>query len=493
MLQQERSFDQHDHDNSSAIYNMTLDDSRLSIKTVYTSLTGIWLTTVTASLSALTSMLLIFIIFRSTTKLGSIYHRILFGMSFYDIIESLAMALTTIPMPKDMIYEQFEGLIVGTENTCTAQGFLFQFGSPAATAYNAILCWYYLFVFHFQMKEDKIKKYCELAFHITPFGVAMTSSFLSFKLDGLHPSPLATHCGLFKYPFWCSTDEGNCLHDEGFDSNQIVLALQKGATIYYGVVFATAFLSLLAVVFSVYRRERRFRESIKEVTSVVDERTFVRIKAYRKDLLITKSIMKQALYYILAFVAVNFFPFVNAASFDLTSSEETSTVDPCYTTTSSVLQILQSIFRPSRGLFNLLIFVQHKMWGLRRKHTYARYGFWELLKEVVFCGKEAEEVVVSSLYIVRMEESLKMLELKSSNHELFAIPLALLPQKSACMSSNNLNFCDNNVASSSSTRGGGGSRNINELLDFFDSTGGSITGSTNGQGISCDEESKLNH
>jgi hypothetical protein len=101
MLQQERSFDQHDHDNSSAIYNMTLDDSRLSIKTVYTSLTGIWLTTVTASLSALASMLLIFIIFRSTTKLGSIYHRILFGMSFYDIIESLAMALTTIrKLPK---------------------------------------------------------------------------------------------------------------------------------------------------------------------------------------------------------------------------------------------------------------------------------------------------------------------------------------------------------------------------------------------------------
>lgn len=69
--------------------------------------------------------------------MGSVYHRIMFGMSFFDIVQSLAMAFTTLPMPTYMIYDQFE-------DSRKAQGFMFLIGSMTATTYNAMLCLYYL-------------------------------------------------------------------------------------------------------------------------------------------------------------------------------------------------------------------------------------------------------------------------------------------------------------------------------------------------------------
>lgn len=126
------------------LYNKTLSDPRVSLETVYTSLTGIRINTATVSLSTLASFLLIIIIYRSKTKMGSVYHRIMFGMSFFDIVQSLAMAFTTLPMPTCMIYDQFEGLIIGTEDSRKAHGFMFLIGSMTATTYNAMLCLYYL-------------------------------------------------------------------------------------------------------------------------------------------------------------------------------------------------------------------------------------------------------------------------------------------------------------------------------------------------------------
>jgi hypothetical protein len=53
----------------------------------------------TGSLSAVSSALIIYVILRSEARLSSIYHRIMFGMSLADICGSIAMALTSLPMP----------------------------------------------------------------------------------------------------------------------------------------------------------------------------------------------------------------------------------------------------------------------------------------------------------------------------------------------------------------------------------------------------------
>ena len=58
---------------------------------------------ITGSISVLYSSMIIFLLnYCSRAKLLTIYHQIMFGMSFADILASTtAMALTTIPMPRN--------------------------------------------------------------------------------------------------------------------------------------------------------------------------------------------------------------------------------------------------------------------------------------------------------------------------------------------------------------------------------------------------------
>jgi len=56
---------------------------------------------ITGSISAVSSSLIIYLICRSKPKLSTIYHRIMFCMSVADILASTAMALTTLPMPRN--------------------------------------------------------------------------------------------------------------------------------------------------------------------------------------------------------------------------------------------------------------------------------------------------------------------------------------------------------------------------------------------------------
>jgi hypothetical protein len=59
---------------------------------------------VTGFLSAISSMLIMYVIVRSSRGLSTIYHRIMFCMSVFDIFTSVAMGLTTLPMPKDDLW-----------------------------------------------------------------------------------------------------------------------------------------------------------------------------------------------------------------------------------------------------------------------------------------------------------------------------------------------------------------------------------------------------
>jgi hypothetical protein len=442
-----------------AVYNKTLEDPRVSLETVYTSSTGIRITITTASLSAIASLLIIFIIFRSKTKLTSVYHRIMFGMSFYDILQSVAMAITTVPMPKDMIYQQFEGLIVGTDVSCRAQGFLFIFGSMTSTTYNGVLCWYYLFVLHFQLQDEKIKRYIEPFFHVLPIAYGATMASLSWTSDLIHPSPLSPWCGAFTYPYWC-TDESDCLHREGFDYER-PWALKAASAYFLGFLFATGFISLSIVVISVYLRERRFKNTVNEVTTELDSRKVLKIQVYREDLAVTKSTMRQSLYYVAAMVAIFIVPFIRSIS--NLNSAESSTAE-----TSAVLQMFHVLLRPSQGLFNLLIFVNHKIWALRRQQKFRMMTFRYLLIFVVLCGEEAQETPLSNLELVRRHDVLNNLNYAFSGEE-DSTPSGDLPPIASVAKSKDFGLFSVNDASCFSSRDG---------LSGFLSTG------TNMEGIS---------
>ena len=145
-------------------YNSAVQDDRTYVETLYTSLTGSYIARASALLSTLSSILIIFIIMRSSAKLTIPYHRIMFGMSVADCLSSISMALTTLPMPADMIYTQFEGRHIGTFGTCAAQSFLQNAGTLATMLYNVALSVYY---FHsIRVHNNMTKKWMMNTFQV---------------------------------------------------------------------------------------------------------------------------------------------------------------------------------------------------------------------------------------------------------------------------------------------------------------------------------------
>ena len=98
-----------------------LNDERTFPETYYTSVSGCIIVSTSAFISTICSITIITIIRRSSIGLSTVSHRLLFAMSIADILTSLAMGATTLPMPKNMVYE-FESMSIGNEFTCNVQG-----------------------------------------------------------------------------------------------------------------------------------------------------------------------------------------------------------------------------------------------------------------------------------------------------------------------------------------------------------------------------------
>ena len=87
-------------DNINIPLPLVADDSKIPYMTSY----GAIVPRISGGISLVSSILIIYVIFKSQAKISTIiYHRILFGMSVADILSSSAIALTTLPMPSELV------------------------------------------------------------------------------------------------------------------------------------------------------------------------------------------------------------------------------------------------------------------------------------------------------------------------------------------------------------------------------------------------------
>ena len=141
-------------------------------------------------MSAISSILIIYIIYKSEHKLRTIYHRIMVGMSCADIISSIAVGLSTLPMPSKLPYDppiEFKGNRLGTIATCEAQGFCFVFGFVAVFNYNVMLSLYNACAIAFRMEEDRIVKRVEPILHILPVALGLSMAIPALLLELYNP------------------------------------------------------------------------------------------------------------------------------------------------------------------------------------------------------------------------------------------------------------------------------------------------------------------
>ena len=141
--------------------------------------------------SVLASSTVIYLIFKSRTKLRTIYHRIMLGMSTADILGSLAMGLSTLPMPRGSSAElgydyDWAGTRLGNVHTCNAQGFFFLFGIDAMFCYTGMLCLYYSLAIAFRLREERIVKYAEPFLHAVPIISALFTSIWTLATGNIN-------------------------------------------------------------------------------------------------------------------------------------------------------------------------------------------------------------------------------------------------------------------------------------------------------------------
>eukprot|EP00804_Cyclotella_cryptica_P010052 CCRYP_020493-RB/>CCRYP_020493-RB protein AED:0.05 eAED:0.05 QI:45/1/1/1/0.75/0.8/5/445/885 len=123
----------------------------------------VWLPRVAAIFSMVGSLFIIYDTLRTPQKRNKLRSQLLSSLSFFDILGSVAYALTTLPTPQS---DHLFGA-QGNEQSCTAQGFFIQVGTIACFL-NVSLAVYYLLTIKYGWTEERLKKKHVLGFLFAP-------------------------------------------------------------------------------------------------------------------------------------------------------------------------------------------------------------------------------------------------------------------------------------------------------------------------------------
>mmetsp|Transcript_2935 Transcript_2935/g.4165 ORF Transcript_2935/g.4165 Transcript_2935/m.4165 type:complete len:613 (-) Transcript_2935:841-2679(-) len=364
----------------------------------------------TGGLSAISSCLIIYLILISEKRLSTIYHRIMFFMSWADIFSSVAMALTTLPMPKTMPdsvwfavpYNDWSGMKLGNTQTCEVQGFFFTFGIVAMYSYNAMLCIYYACAIALKMKERNICRFVEPALHLFPFAVGIAAAVPPLFYNLYNPPAWESWC--FMEPLGCGRDGGIvseiCVSGE-LRAYELAVVLCSAVLGFFFFVIITALIMICA---SVVKVSRQYLVIVKDQEnmpiSVKDSMQQSIMERIRKNHEVTKTVLVQALVYFLAFLLTLAFPLIQLAGFHKEGAHW-----PMY---------LQLIFTPMQGFFNFLIFLYYKVANYRRMHL--ETSTKEILR-LFFLGKAIEPLEISRISLLKFDEEQRMLEVDIYSEE----------------------------------------------------------------------------
>jgi len=274
--------------------NFASENPRDSIQTLSTSLAGIAISVSSALFSLVGSLLIIYLILKSTMGLKTAYHRIMFSISICDVLQSCAIALATLPMPKDMIYE-FDGLALGNHRTCNLQGFTIVLAAVMTVILNASLCIFYFFTIVRRWPEKKYRKIIEPAMYI--FAVLFSSyiAITGLLTKQFNPNPLRfTWCAYSQYPYWCVDED--CEEEHGNPEGALVHFNMANLMVVACVLIVI--ISMITITLHVYKQEKLLQRYVTNTNSLSNRR----LVTFRSNLVNTKLIVKQALFYTLAFL-----------------------------------------------------------------------------------------------------------------------------------------------------------------------------------------------
>ena len=208
--------------------------------------------------------------------LRTLYHRIVLTISSIDIVGSVALLMSTWPIPKDTLHDDWIWGNIGNQITCNIQGYFIQSSGVSVAISTTFLCIYFMLLIRYNWSEQSLRK-VEWMMRLTICLVFVGSLFPLFY-DSYNPTLL--FCWINSYPINCDTsEEYECLRGE----NAIMLRfLLLSIPIVLCVTIVIVTMSLLYI--SVKKQERLvsgYRSSRgNQSYSRVSRKVFVKVAWY---------------------------------------------------------------------------------------------------------------------------------------------------------------------------------------------------------------------
>jgi hypothetical protein len=345
---------------------------------------------VTGTLSTIGSFVILNIILQSTSKLGMPHHRIMASMSVFDIIASICMALSTLPMPSDTVFRNGRPMW-GNKITCQIQGFFIVFGMSGGGILYTCLAWYMVCKITFRMDDYTIRQKIEPYMLIVAIVLALSGAIFFLAQDLINPSSFDSFCFVTPYSEDCndvSIDAwSNCVLGDG----AAMKPYERSLIIITIVVIITVVLILVAmflVIKTVCEEKKQISDTNSPGANVICISENSTSENHEKqnnttDQNCSRVLILQALMYILAFFLTWIF-MVLCILFG-------------YDTTT-FMEISKAVLLPLQGFWNMIIFVYDKAYLVRQVDPCK--SWWQAVKNVLFCPNETPVAFLTNLAII---------------------------------------------------------------------------------------------
>jgi hypothetical protein len=298
-------------------------------------------------------------------------------MAFWDMVSSSMFAISTIPMPKDVIYP-YGGPSFGNIRTCEAQAFLIWVGIPFTSSTNMLLNIYYLCTVRYKINEDSFRKYAQIFLVVATCAILPLPIF--FAATGFfNPHPFKTVCCAGPYPYDCydGTDIP-CIRGGSYSMSNLNTLAEIYAVSIFGLQFVVLIMSMILIVLTFHSSDRAPARKCERATSGTNDLLNLETKKS-----MTRVVMQQAMMYIFAYLLT--IPLLIAAFYEEHEGW-------------SQFAIAKQVLAPLQGFFNALIFIYHKIENLQRLKP--QLSFWDSLSVVLCNPSQVPHVIISGISLV---------------------------------------------------------------------------------------------
>jgi len=328
---------------------------------------------VTGALSWPFSGLLIHHIFNTPGQLSKVTNRLLLGVTITDCLYTFVTPfLSTWMVPASVVNAYGEEVDIygniGTELTCTIQGFCDQMFSKSSWMYNAELAVAYLIMVRYREGNKWLTKY-EPILHILPLMLALYCAILPLVYQAYNPTG-GWLCWIAESPLKCSENpDVECARGANWDF--LRKATGHGPLFATQIIVAVAMLCVFCSVYSTEKRTDRYAVRGSTVSRKHSRQTALR-----------------CVLYVLAFEITWFFGIWSVIAGDYIKKQDHEQLgaesgDPIF--------YLNLLLLPTYGIWSHFAYFALPFCATRRAHP--EWGFWRQYKHTVIptnsylCGR----------------------------------------------------------------------------------------------------------